>query len=166
MIKEFFQNLAAIAPPHNATDAQLNHVGRLMAELATTIQLDATTFPPAIHGQELVYPLHIGVTGPSLYLVSDAPGIQSQPHEHRTWAVIAGISGNEINELFEISDELKRTVKRVSTTEVQRLGVLCLRNNAIHSTLAAGVHPTYHLHLYGKPLSELHAYALRCFDQE
>lgn len=134
-----------------------------MVELAKSLHLDRIKFPEATHWQELVYPLHIADTGPSLYLVSDAPGIQSAPHEHNTWAVIVGISGNEMNTVFEVCDELKRTVKPVSSAAVKELDVLCLRSNAIHSTFAAGSDATYHLHLYGKSLTELPPYASRCF---
>lgn len=126
-----------------------------MVELAKSLHLDRIKFPEATHWQELVYPLHIADTGPSLYLVSDAPGIQSAPHEHNTWAVIVGISGNEMNTVFEVCDELKRTVKPVSSVAVKELDVLCLRSNAIHSTFAAGSDATYHLYLYGKSLTEL-----------
>lgn len=41
----------------------------------------------------------------SLYLVSTLPGSASPPHDHTTWAVIAGLDGEEENTVYKRLDD-------------------------------------------------------------
>lgn len=166
MIKEFFGKLPPVPFDGEPNAQQFAEIAASMALLAKSLDLDKEKFPEAVSGQELVYPLHVAEDGTSLYLVSDAAGVQGAPHEHRTWAVIAGISGNEVNEIFEIRDPRTKKVTPVSKREIQFMDVLCMRGDEIHATLAAGVQATYHLHLYGKPLHRLPPYHSRCYSQD
>lgn len=55
-------------------------------------------------GEELLYELAMSSGNrPSLYLVSDGVGIVSPPHCHETWAVIAGIRGQELNHRYTVN---------------------------------------------------------------
>jgi predicted metal-dependent enzyme (double-stranded beta helix superfamily) len=165
MIKEFFENLPDIPVGGEPTAIQFTDIAASMALLAKSLDFDNKTFPKAVNGQELLYPLHVVEDGPSLYLVSDAAGVQSAPHEHQTWAVIAGISGNEVNEIFAVRDTETKKVTPVSTKDIRFMDVLCMRSDEIHATLAAGPQATYHLHLYGKPLHRLPPYPSRCYSE-
>jgi predicted metal-dependent enzyme (double-stranded beta helix superfamily) len=163
MIKAFFEHLPRIPFDREPDASQFAEIAASMALLAKSLKLDTAKFPEAVDGQELLYPLHVGDDGPSLYLVSDAAGVQGEPHDHQTWAVIAGISGNEVNEAFEIRDSQTRKVAPVSRREIQSMDVLCMSRDEIHATYAAGPQATYHLHLYGKPLHRLPPYPSRCY---
>lgn len=164
MIKKFFDNLLELKLNDEPTEGQLNCIGVSMVVLAKSVELDKKRYRKAIDSEELVYPLYEADFGPSLYLVSDAAGVQSAPHEHQTWAVIVGLSGNELNVTYEIFEFRTKTVKPVSETEVKSMDFICLSSKAIHSTCAAGREATYHLHLYGQPLHKLPSYQSRCYS--
>ena len=165
MIKAFFEKLPPIIVGGEPDASQFAQIAAAMTLLAKSLDLDKEKFPEAVSGQDLLYPLHVDEDGPALYLVSDAAGVQGAPHEHQTWAVIAGISGNEVNEVFEIRDPRTSVVAPVSKREIQSMDVLCMRSNEIHATYAAGPQATYHLHLYGKPLHRLPPYPSRCYTE-
>src|SRR5262249_17250774 len=127
-----------------------------LRQLAVELALPPAEFPPAGPSQELVYTLAEDARcGIALYLVSDAPGTVSPPHEHLTWAVIAGTRGIEANTLYRISDPERREVEVCGEVVVGAGQALVLPEGAIHSTAALGETATYHLHLYGKPLWSL-----------
>lgn len=116
-------------------------------------------------GQELLYPLAVdGAGGPSLYLVSDAPGVMSPPHEHQTWAVIVGLSGVETNTLFAHSAHVHRGLAKVSDVVVGTGDIFCMRASDVHATCVEGAQSSYHLHVYGRPLSRLASFASRCYE--
>lgn len=145
--------------------SELKRIGVSMLALAKAVDWAALNFRRAAGSEELLYPLHETGKGPSLYLVSDAAGVRSAPHEHQTWAVIVGLSGKELNVLYEIDDLATRTVKPALEQEVGAMDVICLPAQAIHSTQAMGAEPTYHLHLYGASLNQLPPYPSRCYRE-
>lgn len=101
-------------------------------------------------------------TGVSLYLVSDPVGAVDVPHEHLTWAVIAGIDGEERHRLYRRRART-RLVEPMGELQVGRGETLVLLEGEIHATEVIGDVPTCHLHLYGKPLSALPPLAQRSF---
>jgi predicted metal-dependent enzyme (double-stranded beta helix superfamily) len=120
--------------------------------------LDTSLFPPARPGEECLYELAVDSQGgPSLYLVSDGVGVSSPPHEHQTWAVIVGIRGSEFNVIYRPAPELgQRCAVVVSECIVGPGDVFAMLPGEIHGIDdARGIHPTYHIHLYGRPLSSL-----------
>lgn len=163
MIRKFFDEIPVLPRGVMPTASQMTSIGASMVALAQAISQHGHR--AAQDGEELVYVLHETVDGPSLYLVSDAAGVRSAPHEHQTWAVIAGVSGNELNVLYEPVDADARTVRPVSVAEVKAGDVICLHPDAIHATYAMDDEPTYHLHLYGRPLRALPPFASRCYTE-
>jgi len=118
----------------------------------------------AVQGEELLYELvRSEGNGPSLYLVSDGEGVVSPPHCHGTWAVIAGIRGQELNYRYTVQSSEKRTAVRVGEVEVGPGQVLTLGAEDIHSTEVSDGGPTFHLHLYGRSLNELPSFESRCY---
>lgn len=162
LLENFVDDLAALQLGDQPCDSQLAAVGNLMLQLASATDWRATGLAPASGDQELLYPLHVTPSRPALYLVSDGPGVTSAPHGHATWAVIVGIHGNEHNTIYRRATPTSDTVRPVSDIEVKARDVLVLPATAIHATRAADQAPTFHLHLYGKPLDELPPYASRC----
>lgn len=124
----------------------------------------AAPYRQAAPGEELLYELALCKgNGPSLYLVSDGVGITSPPHCHETWVVIAGIRGRELNRRYTPQSSAGRTAVRTGEIEIGPGQTLILGVDDIHSTEVQGSSPTYHLHLYGRPLNELSSFKSRCY---
>jgi len=86
----------------------------------------------------------------SMYLVCANGEAKVPPHDHKTWAAIAGLDGQEENTLFERSgDELTET-KKLVLGQGDTFSMLPLD---IHTIKAVGG-PTRHIHWYGKGFSE------------
>lgn len=164
LLEKFAIDVAALQLGDQPSDRQLAVAGDLMLHLASATDWPATGLVPASGDQELLYPLHVTPAQPALYLVSDGPGVTSAPHGHATWAVIVGVHGNEHNTMYRRDTPTADAVRPVSNVDVKALDVLILRATAIHATRAADQAPTFHLHLYGKPLDELPPYASRCYS--
>jgi predicted metal-dependent enzyme (double-stranded beta helix superfamily) len=153
LIAEFLKRTVAALHQGSVSEASLATVAEALRQLAAELVLPSADFPPAGPSQELVYALAEDAhTGIALYLVSDAPGTVSPPHEHLTWAVIAGICGAEANTLYRIIHPGRREVEGRGEVVVGAGQALVLPEGAIHSTAALGTTSTYHLHLYGKAL--------------
>ena len=120
--------------------------------------------PEAGPGQEALYELgRHPVSGIALYLVSDAPGIVSAPHEHRTWAVAVGLGGIEVNTLYRIRDAGARTAAPGASRRIGPGDWIVMLEDEVHATESLGPAPTYHLHLYGRALDSLPPFGTRTF---
>lgn len=163
MIEKFVGEIAALNLGDSPAAGELAELGRLLQGLAGSVDWNASQVRYATGNEELLYPLHVAPGKPSLYLVSDGPGVTSAPHGHGTWAVIVGLSGNERNTLYERDPGASASVRAPRHIAVKTYDVLCLPAAAIHATRAMDDVPTFHLHLYGKPLTELAPYSTRCY---
>ncbi|THU05446.1 cysteine dioxygenase [Lampropedia puyangensis] len=95
----------------------------------------------------------------ALYLNTQLPGKNSVPHDHRTWAVIVAIQGQEINRIYRRTDdgsdpqrgtlELERELIVQPGTSAAYLG------DDIHSIHMRGEGRTLLFHLYGRALETL-----------
>jgi predicted metal-dependent enzyme (double-stranded beta helix superfamily) len=143
----------------------LTEIAAVLQQLAASPHWKNVLWPAALPGEELLYELAVSPGCASLYLVSDGSGVISPPHEHGTWAVIAGLRGQEANCLYQ-------TVVAGQVVPMERAVVgpgefMVLASTAIHSTEVVGTEPSFHLHLYGKPLNELASFGSRvcaCHD--
>lgn len=163
MFEEFFDDLSKIALPEEPAQEVLDGVGSLLTRLARSTDWNVLGLRQAVGTEELVHVLHETRNGPSLYVVSDAAGVRSMPHVHPTWAVIVGLSGSELNVVYELDDPGTRMVKAAHARHVESGDFISLPTGAIHSTHAIGPQPTFHLHLYGLPLGEFSPYESRCY---
>jgi len=95
----------------------------------------------------------------TLYLNSFRPGTSTDPHDHTTWAVLVAIEGEELNRIYERTDDQsdpERAVLRVKEEVVVKPGTgVCLLPEDIHSVHIGGTRPTRHLHMYGLALEAL-----------
>ena len=90
----------------------------------------------------------------AIFVVSWLPGRSAPPHDHGTWAVVAGVEGPEKNEFFERADD--RT--RPGYAELKKIGekvfgvgeVLAMRTGQIHSITNESNGVSVSLHIYGK----------------
>lgn len=145
------------------TRASLEAAAKALATLDLDVLLHDATLAPARAGEERLYVL--GTSGPerpALYLVSDAPGVTSPPHEHQTWALLVGLDGIERNHAFERSAS-GREVRAGASRDVGPGEWLAMGVDEIHATEVVSRVPTRHLHLYGRPLDALPPFAARCF---
>src|SRR5262245_14162268 len=140
---------------HEPTSTQLTEIAAILEQLAASTAWRESDIRLALPGEELLYPLSIADDGPSLYLVSDGVGITSAPHDHGTWAVIAGIRGREVNRLYSVTDTEHRLVHMSGLAVVGGGDTMILLPTSIHSTEVSGLEATFHLHLYGRPLHTL-----------
>jgi predicted metal-dependent enzyme (double-stranded beta helix superfamily) len=87
------------------------------------------------------------------------PGKKVPPHNHTTWAIIAGVDGEEENFFYERSDDGKtpgRGTLRQIREEVVRPGTaVALMPEDIHHIQTPPHRPNMHLHMYGLSLEHL-----------
>jgi predicted metal-dependent enzyme (double-stranded beta helix superfamily) len=91
----------------------------------------------------------------SLYLISTRPrGRPSPVHDHGTWAVIAGLDGEEENTIYKRLDDGaapgKATIEEDYKIVLSLGDAVALMPNDIHHINAISECPTRHFHLYGK----------------
>ncbi|MDA8449279.1 cysteine dioxygenase family protein [Acidovorax sp. NCPPB 3859] len=100
-----------------------------------------------------------GDGGLALYLNSINPGKTTAPHNHTTWAVIVAVEGQEVNRLYERTDDRSDPARaRIHVAReftVQPGPPIAFLPDDIHSIAVVGTEPTLHFHLYGQPLETL-----------
>lgn len=94
-----------------------------------------------------------------LYLTCALPGGAVRPHNHGTWAVVAGLEGCEENRLYErIEGGHAPGPAKIKLSESVRLHdgeSIALMPNDIHSVATPGDTPRRHFHMYGLSLEKL-----------
>ena len=89
----------------------------------------------------------------ALYLVTGDKRVQSPAHNHNTWAVIAGMAGEEENTLYSKIDapsSAKQAMLRTDNVRVIRKGdSIAFLSDDIHSIRVISDEPSCHFHLYG-----------------
>lgn len=75
------------------------------------------------------------------------------PHNHTTWACIAGIAGTEMNTFYARGEDGMPIV--TGTAAVRKGDVISLMPDDLHSIVADGLEPLRNLHLYGKAIDRL-----------
>ena len=89
----------------------------------------------------------------ALYVVAPAPGQFAPPHDHSTWAVIAGVHGRENNKLYTRTDDGTQPgvaqIEQSVELDVVPGTAIALMPDDIHSIHLGADGPHANLHLYG-----------------
>jgi len=128
----------------------------MMQSLAAKKKLfNPSVFRPADEdGEEKLYVLsETDESSPALYLVSAQSRVYSPPHDHTTWAIIAPITGGEVNTLFSRKDGLPLEV--ITTAKIYPGDIIGMNGDDIHDSATFENEATLCLHLYGKPFSAM-----------
>ena len=95
----------------------------------------------------------------ALYLNALNPGNASKPHDHTTWAVIVAVEGQELNKVWDRTDDgadpARCALALREEIMVEPGQGICLMPEDIHSIHTLGAVPTRHLHMYGLALEVL-----------
>ena len=90
----------------------------------------------------------------AVFLVAWLPGRGTPPHDHGTWAVVAGVEGVERNTWYQRIDDRSREgyaeleVKKESDAAEGEL--VCMKTGGIHAVHNQTGRTTLSLHTYGK----------------
>lgn len=158
--------LARHAPDHTPDRATLAAITSRLEQLAARKDLfGRTDFPPPTEtagvGASTRYRLNPadGDAGLALYLNSINPGKTTAPHNHTTWAAIVAVEGQELNRIYERTDDRSDPARaRIHVARehtVQPGAPIAFLPDDIHSIHVVGTEPTLHFHLYGRPLETL-----------
>lgn len=103
----------------------------------------------------------------ALYIVAPAPGGFAPPHDHSTWAVIAGVHGREKNKLYRRTDDGSQPgvarIEQFDEIDVVAGTAVALMPDDIHSIHLGADGPHANLHLYGRSVE--HCPERRMFSQ-
>ena len=95
----------------------------------------------------------------ALYGSAGVPGKAQPPHNHTTWASIAGVYGDEHNVFYERTDQGEMPdegrLKKTHELTIQRGNACAMLPDDFHTIEVTGKAESLHLHLYGKTLEDL-----------
>jgi predicted metal-dependent enzyme (double-stranded beta helix superfamily) len=90
----------------------------------------------------------------AVFAVNWLPGRGTPPHDHGTWAVVAGVEGPEKNIFWERVDDRSRAghaeLRRVAEKVFGPGDVLALPAGAIHTVVNEGSCMSLSIHVYGR----------------
>lgn len=93
----------------------------------------------------------------AVFLVAWEPGKGAPPHDHGTWAVVAGVEGDERNIVYQRVDDRSRDGYAVLEVKhdftIADGEVISMRTGGMHSVLNETDKITLSLHTYGKHLN-------------
>ena len=155
-VKEAVSDIRAIEAEAGVTRAALERMkARLIKLAACTDLFTAADFPAPPPGSERFSTLYrISEDDDhrfALYANAARAGVRSPAHNHTVWAVIVGISGDELNRFYERATEGVRETG--SAVVRQGTGVAFLPDD-LHSIHIDA--PALNLHMYGEGLEQLH----------
>ncbi|HUS95827.1 MAG TPA: cysteine dioxygenase family protein [Hyphomicrobiaceae bacterium] len=93
----------------------------------------------------------------AVFAVAWLPGRGAPPHDHGTWAVVAGVEGSERNILYKRDDDRSRAdhaqLSVKSDRTIQNGEIVSMKTGGIHSVINESNTVSLSLHTYGKHLN-------------
>lgn len=150
-VEQAVADIRAIEAKQGSTRESLQAIKERLVQLASRTDLfNPTAFPPPQTDDKptnLLYRLHEDAANRFALYVNSASGrlYETPVHNHKTWAVVVGIVGDELNRIFERTPdngvrEIKQTIVRPGT------GVAFLSEDLHAIRIDA---PLLHFHMYG-----------------
>ena len=154
-VRDFVRDLRAVVVGHTGAAAIMEHVRPLARRLA----LDRSWLEPRhyVADEAQGFGLHVlheeADHSLLVFVAAWLPGRGVSPHNHGTWAVVAGVDGNERNVVWEREDDGSRsgyaTLRRVREEIVGPGDVFSMPAGMIHSVSNDTAGVTVSLHVYG-----------------
>ncbi len=159
-IERTLEQVRAAMDGKGVTRTALDAVKPLLIELADRAELFPPEHFPVAGGHGRVYRLAEDSDRRfALYASAGLPGKVQPPHNHTTWAVIAGVFGDEHNVFYERTDDRGTPgvggLRKTGELTVRRGTACALLPDDFHTIEVAGGAPSLHLHLYGTSLENL-----------
>jgi 3-mercaptopropionate dioxygenase len=94
------------------------------------------------------------------------PGQETPVHDHRSWCVVAVLSGEEEETVYQLRDDRDDPVLVPCTTRCNRVGAVCacVPPGDIHRVSNVGDHTAVSLHVYGADIQRYGSSIRRCYD--
>ena len=162
-IASTIDRIRAIEATEGVTRPALEKIrAELLALAAQEHLFPSVTFPPPPNGEKGSnrYLLQQDPGNRfALYMNALNPGNATKPHDHTTWAVVVAVDGQELNKVYERTDDGsdpdKASLRVREEILVEPGRGICLMPEDIHSIHTTGDRPTRHLHMYGLALEKL-----------
>lgn len=148
-------DIRAIEKRDGVTRQSLETIKQRLIGLARPELFPPSDFPPPGPGGKLKSCLYRVAEDPdhrfALYVNASLGGHSTPAHNHTTWAVIVGVSGEELNRFYDRVDG--RPVEKGQYLVKQGTGV-CFMPDDLHSIHIQA--PLVNFHMYGLALDHLH----------
>jgi predicted metal-dependent enzyme (double-stranded beta helix superfamily) len=150
-------DVRAIERHHGVTRESLEKIKQRLNRLAARQELfSAEDFPPPAPGGKLKSCLYRVAEDPdhrfALYVNASLGGHGTPAHNHTTWAVIVGVSGEELNRFYDRAGEAG--VREKGQYVVKQGTGVCFMPEDLHSIHIQA--PLVNFHMYGLGLDHLH----------
>lgn len=160
-VRETIQTVRAIEAQYGVTRETLERIKPVLVSLASRTEL----FPPGSFGNLPGRPgtlFHLAEDPDgrfALYGSAGAPGKAQPPHNHTTWACIAGVYGDEHNVFYDrVDDRMVESEGRLAKSgelTVVKGNACAFLPDDFHTIEVVNGKESLHLHLYGKTLEDL-----------
>ena len=160
-VRETIQTVRAIEAQYGVTRETLERIKPVLVSLASRTEL----FPPGSFGNLPGRPgtlFHLAEDPDgrfALYGSAGAPGKAQPPHNHTTWACIAGVYGEEHNVFYDrVDDRMVESEGRLAKSgelTVVKGNACAFLPDDFHTIEVVNGKESLHLHLYGKTLEDL-----------
>jgi rhodanese-related sulfurtransferase/predicted metal-dependent enzyme (double-stranded beta helix superfamily) len=160
-VGELIGRVRAIESREGVSRASLEGIKAELIALASRSEL----FPPAHFANApgragTIYHLAEDADGRfALYGSAGVPGKAQPPHNHTTWASIAGVYGDEHNVFYERTDRGEvpgeGRLRKLQELTIRRGNACAMLPDDFHTIEVTSKSESLHLHLYGKTLEDL-----------
>jgi len=152
-------DIHALAAGNEVTPDALSQIKeRLMALAAQADLFPEADFPPPSADAKITANVYRVAEDDdhrfALYVQSARGTLDTPAHNHTTWAVIAGIQGEELNRLYDRTPGNR--ARQMGELVVKKGRAVAFMPDDLHSIHVDGSETVINFHMYGKALDHLH----------